>query len=143
MQRRPHSRAPRRHPAATLVAVLTLALVAPAIAGADPTGDAKSSFDRFAAKWIGDQNRMAAKDANPTVKLAAAGGGRPIRYTRFSEEFVTGIKETGDKTVPYVGVLHYTELRYECSGANGKDCALVRTSPITEFFPYQNGRWVY
>jgi hypothetical protein len=143
MERRPHPRGARRCPAATLVAALTLALVASAVAGADPMGDAKSSFDRFAAKWIGDQNRMAAKEANPTVKLAAAGRGRPIRYTRFSEEFVAGIQETGDKAVPYVGVLHYTELQYECGGANGKDCSLVRTSPITEFFPYENGRWVY
>ena len=89
----------------------------------------RSAFDSFTQNWM-EKLRGSALHTGNTVK-------------RFSTTHTEEVKPTGSVSNPYVGILHYTEEVYNCSDAAHKNCTLVDSSPVTEIFRYQNGKWVY
>ncbi len=103
-----------------LAVLLLVSALAPVPAGADDSSNAALlSFQRFAREWVGFADKVPA---------------RRVRDLSFA------IRPTGDRAVPYVGVLRYLEELLDC-GPEAADCVVVRSSPITEIFPYQGGRW--
>jgi hypothetical protein len=89
----------------------------------------RSAFDSFAQNWM-ENLRGSALHTGSTVK-------------RFSTTHTEEVKPTGSVSNPYVGILHYTEESYNCSDAAHKNCTLVESTPVTEIFRYQNGKWLY
>ncbi len=112
-----------RRPLAVL-APLALALAfAPGARGdASARDEALLSFQRFARGW-----------------LAELQGGGPNRM-RFGDVELE-VRATGDRAVPYVGVLRYTEESLKCPPEAERICQVLRRSPITEVFPFRGGRW--
>jgi hypothetical protein len=104
-------------------------------ASADPN-QALSAFRVFTQTWM---DGLRGTSALQTV--AASSGGRILK--RFSTAQTVEVKATDSATNPYVGILHYTEERYQCPDAADEDCTLVDSTPVTEIFRYQNGAWIY
>ena len=50
---------------------------------------------------------------------------------------------TGNTKAPYVGMIRYLEREYRCSDSRALDCRVEKTTPITEVFRFQDGRWIY
>ena len=88
----------------------------------------RSAFDSFAQNWM-EKLRGSALHTGSTVK-------------RFSTTHTEEVKPTDSVSNPYVGILHYTEESYNCSDAAHKNCTLVESTPVTEIFRYQNGKWL-
>ena len=44
---------------------------------------------------------------------------------------------------PFVGLLRYGEQLFSCSDTGATRCGVAHTTPVTEIFRFQNGRWVY
>lgn len=136
-----------RRPPACVLAVLTLALAAPAGADASPASrapalqrSAEASFGRFAAAWMAEQRRRAAQAA-PTLQPGAR---EPLTtYRGVGDAYRTELRATGRPVAPYVGVVHYTELVYACSGLDAVDCSVASETPQTAIFRYRDGRWTY
>jgi hypothetical protein len=114
-------------------------MVAPADAGA---AGAERSFDGFAREWIARAvaRGQRASDA-PRARSGAAG--MAFTYRAVDEDFETELKPTGRPSVPWVGVLHYTEHTYTCADALGSDCRVTSSLPVTEIFRFRDGRWGY
>jgi hypothetical protein len=89
----------------------------------------RSAFDSFAQNWM-EKLRGSALHTGSTVK-------------RFSTTHTEEVKPTGSVSNPYVGILHYTEESYNCSDVAHKNCTLVESTPVTEIFRYENGKWLY
>jgi hypothetical protein len=89
----------------------------------------RSAFDSFTQNWM-EELRGSALHTGRTVK-------------RFSTTHTEEVKPTGSVSNPYVGILHYTEESYNCSDAAQRNCTLVESTPVTEIFRFQNGKWVY
>jgi hypothetical protein len=75
------------------------------------------------------------------LRTVSTGSGSTVK--RFSANHTEEVKPTGSPSNPYVGVLHYTEESYSCSDAAQRNCTLVESTPVTEIFRFQNGKWVY
>ncbi len=117
--------------------LLALLLTAPAWAepaaiapSGGPRERAESSFQTFARDWVQDMRRR-------EVRARKAGQD----HTGPGAEWRVELRPTGKSRTPYVGILHYTENRMRCSGAGS--CQRVGSSGISEFFRFQNGKWVY
>lgn len=103
----------------------------PPAAPALPTNEAvRASFDRFARSWLEGLDREG--------RRAAA---RSKSHRRFGPEFDIELRPTGRPRTPWVGILRYWESAYRCLPKAA--CKLAESTPITEVFRYQNGRWVY
>lgn len=126
-----------------LPALLAAAFALPAAAGAVDSETAQASFDRFAATWMGKMNRDAAAPSGASAVRLVSSSGADVTYRGYADEFHTELRPTGDSSVPFVGILHYTERLYRCSGPGRTGCSVVESSPVTEFFPYEGGRWKY
>ena len=101
---------------------------------------ARSSFDDFARSWMDKMRKTEASHRqSPDVRL----GARNITttYRGFSDDFTVELRPTGHPSSPFVGILRYTERVYSCRTAS--KCSVASTSPVTEIFRYQGGRWVY
>ncbi|HME69379.1 MAG TPA: hypothetical protein VKM54_05865 [Myxococcota bacterium] len=109
------------------------ALRSSSAAGAE--AQARSAFDSFTQTWM---EKLRGSSALRTVSTSS---GSTIK--RFSTTHSEEVKPTGSASNPYVGVLHYTEESYNCSDAAQRNCTLVESTPVTEIFRYQNGKWVY
>jgi len=103
--------------------------------GAGSEAQARSAFDAFTQTWM-DKLR-----SSSAVRTVSTSSGSTVK--RFSTTHTEEVKPTGSASNPYVGVLHYTEESYNCSDAAQKNCTLVDSTPVTEIFRYQNGKWVY
>ena len=97
---------------------------------------ALSRFRAFTETWM-DKLRGAS-----ALRTAAAGSGARD-FKRFSAEYSQEMKPTGSAFNPYVGILHYTEEFYRCTGPAEETCTMVESTPVTEIFRYQRGAWVY
>ncbi len=104
--------------------------------GAGAEAQARSAFDSFTETWM---DKLRGSSALRTV--AASSGGSTVK--RFSTTHTEEVKPTGSPSNPFVGVLHYTEESYNCSDAAQRNCTLVESTPVTEIFRFQNGKWVY
>ena len=103
--------------------------------GGGAEAQARSAFDSFTETWM---EKLRGSSALRTV---STGSGSTIK--RFSTSHSEEVKPTGSPANPYVGVLHYTEESYNCSDSAQRNCTLVDSTPVTEIFRYQNGKWVY
>ena len=103
--------------------------------GAGAEAQARSAFDAFSQSWM-DKLR-----SSSAVRTVSTSSGSTVK--RFSTTHTEEVKPTGSASNPYVGVLHYTEESYNCSDAAQRNCTLVESTPVTEIFRYQNGKWVY
>ena len=53
------------------------------------------------------------------------------------------LRPTGHPASPYIGILRYSEQLYTCQDLSSGQCTVASTSPVTEIFRYQDGRWIY
>jgi hypothetical protein len=106
---------------------------------------AEQAFVKFARTWLGNLSREAPAPGNAVRFLAPQQPGQPEQFTYrdYGEDFAIRMKPTGDTASPFVGILSYTENVYLCRGPTRDDCELVESSPITEIFPFRDGRWRY
>lgn len=125
-----------RSPLAGLAAGLLLSLAA--AAGADspaaiPPADssAHASFQSFAESWMQKLGRV--ESDNRKASKAS--------YRGYGKDFSTKLRATGNPASPYVGVLSYHELVYQCGGRDG--CRVASIVPVMEIFRLRAGRWVY
>ncbi len=107
---------------ATLVLVLTMAAAPPALADDAAADEAFRSFERFARDWIGGLQRS---------------GVEGLRFRDVQLE----VRATGKRAVPYVGVLRYKEEALKCPPEAARFCEVLKSSAITELFPFEGGRW--
>jgi hypothetical protein len=130
--------------AAALAFGLGLAAFAAAPARADEPREVRS-FELFATKWMrqiaadAQQQREQQQRLRPAVKAPEAG----VTYRTVSTDFSTQLKETHNAAAPFVGILTYMENTYRCEGAAAANCRLVQSAPVTEIFPFKDGRWQY
>jgi hypothetical protein len=105
----------------------------------------EQAFTKFARGWLGSLSREAAPPGNGMRFLTPKPPGQPEQFTYrdCDEDFAIQMKPTGNAASPFVGILSYTENVYVCRGPTRDDCELVESSPITEIFPFRDGRWQY
>lgn len=138
---------PRLVPALAAGAValgLGLATLPAAPARADEPREVRS-FQLFATDWMrkiaadAAQQRAEQERSRPAAKPSKSG----VTYRTVSTDFSTRLKETHNAAAPFVGILTYMENTYRCEGAAPGDCRLVQSQPVTEIFPFKDGRWQY
>ena len=114
----------------------------PAAIPDSPDQRARRSFLHFAQEWISKMQHLEVRNrANPELRPGAA---RPIvSYRGYGTDFSTELKPTGHPQAPFVGILRYTEHLYTCADTEATRCSVATTTPVTEIFRFQNGRWVY
>ena len=114
----------------------------PASRGSGKDTGAFRTFGKFAKSWMADmEKREKTNRARPTIEQQ---GGRTFAtYTGYAPEWEVEVHATGDRTAPYVGVLHYEEQTYTCRDETTRKCSLSRSTPVTEVFPYRDGSWKY
>ncbi len=101
-----------------------------------PRERALRSFRSFAEAWVG---RMRSEEARTRARPASAG---PARVRSVEGNFAVELRPTGSPVAPWVGLLRYSEVLYECAGG-GAACRVASRTPITEVFRFQAGRWIY
>jgi hypothetical protein len=100
------------------------------------------SFESFASRWMEKMERVETHNrASP--KIRPYGSQKLITYKGYGGDFKVEIKYTGYAPAPFVGVLRYSEQLFTCADARATRCRLAATTPVTEIFRFQNGRWVY
>ena len=137
-------------PAILRIACIALAFFLPLAACAAPpaaiadTGSqtARKSFARFASEWMTKMQRIESQNrANPSLRPGAS---QPlVTFRGYGTDFTTELKPTGHPRAPYVGILRYIEHLYTCADAKATRCSVASTTPVTEIFRFQDGRWVY
>jgi hypothetical protein len=125
-----------------------LLLAGPALAEGETQQKVEQAFDRFAKHWLADLSKTTKQDRDQRRFLTPVEPGKPgeaptYTYRENSGNYVIETKATGNAAAPFIGILSYTESVYTCKDSARKDCVLVKSSPITEIFPYRNGRWRY
>jgi hypothetical protein len=106
---------------------------------------AEQAFTEFARGWLGSLSQEAPQPGNAVRFLSPKEPGQTetFTYRDYDEDFAIRTKPTGNAESPFVGILSYTENVYVCRGPTRDDCELVESSPITEIFPFRDGRWQY
>jgi hypothetical protein len=109
-----------------------------AIPPADAAQVAAAAFDRFASQWMDrmervedDNRRKPERDANS------------VHYRGYTNEFRVELRPTGYPGAPFVGLIRYGEQLFTCSDPGATRCGVSHTTPVTEIFRFQNGRWIY
>ncbi len=127
-------------------AALGLALAGPA--EADPakiapgSNSAERAFGKFAGSWMKTmEQREATNRGKPEIKRYA--GRTYAAYTGYGSDWDIEVHATGDSVSPYVGVLHYKEQHFTCADETTNKCSVASQTPVTEVFPYRNGKWKY
>ena len=105
-------------------------------------GRAETAFDGCVADWMTKVRTMEEQASRkPTVEPGATD---PVfTYRGYGDRYSIELRPTGQATVPYVGLLRYTEHVYSCQSAKAEVCSVASTLPVTEIFRYRNGRWSY
>jgi hypothetical protein len=105
----------------------------------------EQAFAKFAQGWLQSLSGAIPTPQNGPRFLApnAPEEPEPFTYRDYGENFAIQMKPTGNDASPFVGILSYTENVYVCQGPTRDDCELVESSPITEIFPFRDGRWQY
>jgi len=108
-------------------------------------GSMEQTFAKFARGWLGKLAQEPVRAAKGVRFLGPKGPDSPNQFTYrdAGEDFAIQMKPTGNAASPFVGILSYTENVYVCRGPTRDDCELVESSPITEIFPFRDGRWQY
>jgi hypothetical protein len=126
-----------RYSCAILMGLLLVA--APSLADSPaairpPQNHAEASFTSFAESWMAKLGR--AESGN---RASVTNGS----YRGFGKDFRTQLRATGNPASPYIGMLQYTEVVYQCSRPGGKSCRVASTVPVMEIFRFRSGRWLY
>jgi hypothetical protein len=98
-------------------------------AAQDP--EVEASFSAFARTWLEKMRKAGAAKIAP-------GSRRQIRA-----EFETELRQTGNRRVPWLGILRYCEETLRCTGASSASCQVSKTTAVAEIFPFQGGKWRY
>jgi hypothetical protein len=109
-----------------------------ALSPSDAQRAAAAALDTFASQWMARMERV--EDANRRKPQRDA---RSIHYRGYSDDFRVELRPTGYPGAPFVGLIRYGEQLFTCSDAGATRCGVAQTTPVTEIFRYQNGRWVY
>jgi hypothetical protein len=127
----------------TIGVVAAVAMSGTARSDGDSPHMVEQAFADFAQNWLGGLSREAARQENGAGFPAPGAPGQPERFTYrdSGEAFAIQLKSTGNAASPFVGILSYTENVYLCGGPTRDDCEFVESSPITEIFPFRDGRW--
>jgi predicted small secreted protein len=136
----------------TALVIASVLLVAAAPAAADSLAaipdagssddSALSSFSVFAKKWMAKMETAEARNRqNPTV--AAGPNQNQVTYRGFGKDFTVELRPTGQPSAPFIGILRYSEQIYSCREVAASNCSVASSSPVTEIFRYQSGRWIY
>ena len=129
----------------SLLSTSLVAGLAPSGAQAQPpasiadTSPAQQSFQTFAAEWMQRLHRVEAQNKSS----ALGNGATTVNYRGYDQEFKTELRPTGNTKAPYVGMIRYLEREYRCADSRALDCRVEKTTPITEVFRFQDGRWIY
>lgn len=111
-------------------------------AGSSATSKAQDSFARFAHKWMKEMHQAEARNRRHP-KVIKSGNDKVMAYTGYGNDIRLQLRPTGSSRAPYVGLLHYREKTFHCTDTKGRSCRVVATTPVTEIFRFQNGRWIY
>lgn len=112
-----------------------------AIPPADQT-KASAALDAFASEWMQKMERVENDNRRkPTVVRGAAAP--VVSYRGYTNDFKVEIRPTGYPAAPFVGLIRYGEQLFKCSDQGATRCGVEHTTPVTEIFRFQNGRWVY
>jgi hypothetical protein len=115
---------------------------APAAVADGARSRAERSFDTFAREWMAKARGLEEHyRANPDVKLGSTAP--VITYRGYGDEYTLELRPTGYPSAPYVGLLSYVEHVYSCTRMDAQDCQVAASTPVTEIFRYQDGRWTY
>jgi hypothetical protein len=100
---------------------------------------AHASFQTFAVEWMQRLHRVEAQNKSTLL----GNGSTTVSYRGFDQEFKTELRPTGNAKAPYIGMIRYLEREYRCADSRALDCRVEKTTPVTEVFRFQDGRWVY
>jgi hypothetical protein len=100
---------------------------------------AQQSFQTFAAEWMDRLHRVEAQNKSNVL----GNGATTVSYRGYDHEFKTELRPTGNAKAPYIGMIRYLEREYRCADSRALDCRVEKTTPVTEVFRFQDGRWVY
>lgn len=122
------------------VASASLAQAAPPAALAPSEGQrvAAAALEQFASQWMARMKRVEHDNRRKPVRNASS-----VTYRGYSDDFRVELRPTGYAGAPYVGLIRYAEHLFTCSDAGATRCGVTHTTPVTEIFRFQNGRWVY
>ncbi len=139
--------------ALVLSLTLTLAQVAgaqtakPGAAAKTPASPAEqqkaaAALDAFASEWMDRMERV--EDDNRRKPSVVRGPGAPeVSYRGYTDDFRVELRPTGYPGAPFVGLIRYGEQLFTCADPGATRCGVKHTTPVTEIFRFQNGRWVY
>ncbi len=100
------------------------------------------SFKSFASGWMEKMERVETRNrTSPEIRLH--GSRTLVTYKGYGSDFKIEIKHTGYAKAPFVGVLRYSEQLFTCADERATRCRIASTTPVTEIFRFQDGRWVY
>ena len=105
----------------------------------------KKSLDTFAKDCLVRMNKVTHK---ATQKLPNG------TYMATYMEYDSNSLETSyspvvnNKTIKYIGRMHYVEIEYTCTGKNAKEALAgpyteANRTPVTELIKYKAGKWTY
>ena len=123
--------------------VLICALGLPSAAQA--SGKEEASFDAFVGGGMKGLKKDAEIQGNQArfLRPAASGPAKSHTVVRYGPDVSKKLKETGDPKLPFVGILTYTEETWVCQNEGEVECTFMESSPVTEIFPFRDGRWRY
>ena len=100
------------------------------------------SFKSFASDWMNKMERVETHNrTSPRIRLH--GARNLVTYKGYGSDFKIEIKHTGYAKAPFVGLLRYSEHLFTCADKRATRCQIATTTPVTEIFRFQDGRWVY
>jgi hypothetical protein len=123
-------------------AALAQGAAAPKAAPAADVASVTASFDAFASQWMDRMQRV--EDENRRKPSVDRSGAAPsVSYRGYTDEFKIELRPTGYPGAPFVGLIRYGEQLFTCADAGATRCGVRYTTPVTEIFRFQNGRWIY
>jgi hypothetical protein len=103
---------------------------------------ASDSLDAFASQWMNRMERV--EDDNRRQPKVTRGPAAPeVSYRGYTNDFRVEIRPTGYPAAPFVGLIRYGEQLFTCADQGATRCGVAHTTPVTEIFRFQDGRWVY
>ena len=103
----------------------------------------RRTFYDFCSNWIGSKNNYSIKN----VQIKTTGNSCVKEYSQCGDAYELRITKAPGSSV-YVGTLKYVEKIFQAdANASGKDkpenFAVAREFPVTEFFMFKDGKWLY
>jgi hypothetical protein len=103
---------------------------------------AAAAFDAFASQWMDKMQRVEA-DNRRQPSVTRGGSGPQVSYRGYTDDFRVELRPTGYPGAPFVGLIRYGEQLFTCSDPGATRCGVAYTTPVTEIFRFQDGRWIY